>query len=526
MQPNTFTQAMQRIVGIILLMLFTQHLVAQVVEPVRMELSARIDVPAYQTVLFGEKGMMVYYESTETDEQGKRKWYFTKLDTNLREQWVQYVPITDGLVRYEAFSDSTGSVMIFSNAESRRSGPVVYEVLIFNELTSSFQLVGGQLPEKSGIRSVGVSGYRLLLGINLPRFESDLLLFDLTDGSMQSVAHGIAGQSVIQAIEGGDKSGSFFVALKRFENNRMAEDVFLTIGSKGETLGRWSYVADGIYLHSMTLQAGEDGSLVIAGSFDNDRRRTTARAAANANELNFEAKGVFFMRFSLGEPVVASFRSFESFSNIYRALSTDDLIRNRNRITRGRMIGPEPQITFQFYKPRLLAFEGQWIFSAEAFKPQYRFETRMDYDFYGRLVPFTYSVFEGFQFFSTILLSFDNNGNMLWSSDFETRNILLPSLRSSVALIADTNNLVLAYVQNGLLNSKVVGADGSQIGQTEQVKIESTYTNDRLLEENFGAFYHWYGPYYVATANQRISNNRLRTNNPRSIFFIQKIVFE
>lgn len=517
---------MHKTISILFLAIFLRQLSAQVVEPVRIEMPARIDVAAYQTLFFGEKGMMVYYESTETDEQGKRKWYFSKLDTTLREQWLQYVPLTDGLVRFDAHNDSNGAVILFSNSESKKSSSTSYEVLIFNVLNSSFQLVGGNLPEKSTIRGMGVSGNKLLIGINLPKFESDLLLFDLRDGSMQSVSHGITGQSVIHTIEGSQKTNRFQIAVKRFENNRMAEDVFLTINNNGEITDRWSYIADGMYLHSMTLHDGEEGSLIVAGSFDNDRRRATARAAASASELNFEAKGVFFMRFSPNQAVTASFRGFDSFSNIYRALSTDDLIRSRNRINRGRMIGPEPQITFQFYKPRLLAFNDQWIFSAEAFKPQYRFETRMDYDFYGRLVPFTYSVFEGYQFFSTILLSFDSSGNMLWSSDFETRNILLPSLRSSVALIPDSNNIVLAYVLNGMLNSKVVNADGSQLGQNEQVKIESTYTNDRLLEENFASFHPWFGPYFIATANQRISNNRLRTNNPRSVFFVQKIILE
>jgi hypothetical protein len=183
-------------------------------------------------------------------------------------------------------------------------------------------------------------------------------------------------------------------------------------------------------------------------------------------------------------------------------------------------------ITFQFFEPKLIRHQDQFIYSAEAFKPQYRLETRMDYDFYGRLVPFSYSVFEGYNFFSTLVVSFGAEGQLNWSSDFEIRNVLVQRLRRNVSIIPDQTGIVMALMQSGVLTSKIIANDGRQLGQVEQTKVESTFTNDRLLEERFSHINHWYNENYIVSGYQRLSNNRLRTNNPRNVFYLQKLIFE
>ncbi|MDP3446253.1 MAG: hypothetical protein Q8T08_25630, partial [Ignavibacteria bacterium] len=138
----------------------------------------------------------------------------------------------------------------------------------------------------------------------------------------------------------------------------------------------------------------------------------------------------------------------------------------------------------------------------------------------------TYRVFEGYQSFSALITSFDEDGALLWSNDFEMRDVLSPQLRDNVTIRPDSTGIVAAMLQDGILSSKIIGQNGNQLGQTEQTKIENLFTNDRLQEENFSNISWWYDQYYIATGYQRIANNRLRTNNPRSVFYIQKLVFE
>ncbi|MCK9448625.1 MAG: hypothetical protein M0Q41_06565 [Bacteroidales bacterium] len=497
---------------------------SQVLEPVRLEFPSRIDASAYHLELLGTEGMLMFYESTETMEDEKRKWYFSLLDTNFTEKWVQYVPLKDGLVFHSAETYQQTTVFLFVSPEGKRSADA-FEVLRLHHPSASFGLIGGSLPEKALVKGFAVSGNYMLLALNLQKFTSDLLLFDLKQNSMQSIPHNLEGQTVVQYVSSSTDRNSFVVAIKHFDGNKFLGDVFLSFTSQGTLLHQWSYMDETHYIHSLTAFSDSDNSLLVAGSYGFQKRRATPKEASSP-ELSSEAKGMFFIRFIDDQPPKTSFNSFDKFSNIYSALSTDDLIRARQRSARSRSAEQDLHIGFQFYEPKLIRFQDQYVYSAEAFKPKYRYETRMTYDFYGRLVPFTYSIFEGYQFFSALVAAFNDQAEMLWTSDIELRDVLVPRLQKNVNVIADSSSLILTQLQNGILTSKMLDTGGQQLGMIEQMKIENTFTNDKLLEERKAWLQHWYGPYYLATGYQRISNNRLRSHNPRTVFYIQKLILE
>ena len=150
----------------------------------------------------------------------------------------------------------------------------------------------------------------------------------------------------------------------------------------------------------------------------------------------------------------------------------------------------------------------------------------MDYDFYGRLVPYTYSVFEGYQVFAGLAAAFSREGHLEWSTSLELRQLVLPAARSMVSVSADNGTLVMASIQQSVLTSKITDSNGQQLGQPEQARIEPVFAADRILEERYSNLKHWYSNYYLATGYQRINNNKLRTNNPRTVFYLQKLILE
>lgn len=62
----------------------------------------------------------------------------------------------------------------------------------------SFQLFGGSLPDKASVRGAAASHGKLLIGVNLPRYEADILLYDPENLTLTSLGHGIVGQTVVQ----------------------------------------------------------------------------------------------------------------------------------------------------------------------------------------------------------------------------------------------------------------------------------------------------------------------------------------
>ncbi len=501
---------------------------SQVLEPVRTEIPARIDAPGYYKLLLGERGMLHYYESTDFNEDGKRKWFFSLYDTGFREQWTQSLGLMDGYGLAGSVVTSKYAFMLFSTNTSRKSNQRGYELLRFDAGSGTFQLMGSLLPEKAEIQGFTALLNLAFIGVNLPDYQSDLLMINMDQLITTSLSHGISGQNIIQAVQADEKSGKFIVGFKRFTNNRFEEEVFQIYNNEGIQRQTFSYKLDPNYLHSYLLNFDTVGNLIVAGSYDNNAGgRNAAKDAANQDALTFESKGLFFLRFTEQGIETQRFYPFESFGNIYRALPTDELMRARQRQARSKEGARQPaDISFQFFKPRLIQHHDFMVFAAEAFKPQYRLETRMDYDFYGRMVPYTYSIFEGYNYFSALIVAFDQQGNLIWSNDVELRDILLPYLQNVVTVQLDGIDVVASYVTEGVITSKVVGPDGKEKGQTEQVKIESTFANDRLLEENFTDVTYWYDKYFLVSGYQKISNNKLRTDNPRTVYFLQKLVFE
>ncbi len=137
-------------IGILLLMT-TFSAKAQLVEPVRLEIPSRIDVPLYNTIPLAQKGVLLFYESNELTDEGKRKWFFNLFDTDFNEQWLQYVGVTDGLVLVNTQQISNQTLFLFAVPENKKSRVSRYEILKFEHVSNSFQLLGGTLPEKSRV---------------------------------------------------------------------------------------------------------------------------------------------------------------------------------------------------------------------------------------------------------------------------------------------------------------------------------------------------------------------------------------
>lgn len=500
---------------------------AQLVAPSRIEIPARIDVPSYQKVLLGEKGFLLFFESTEITEEGKRKWNFTLYDTNFQEQWVQNVVVTNG---WGCFATTTGSgqaMFLFTQIEGRKSDNAGYEVLKFDLNENHFQLFGGSLPEKAKIVGFASIDNSALIGVNLDKYQTDLLLYDMDHFSVKSLPHGLSGQTLIQNITADTLAKQFLIGFKRFDSKRFKEEVFQVFDTQGQQILSVPLTTSPYFLHSYLLSGEKKGTLIAIGSYDNSEgRRNSIGETADQDALTFSSKGLFFIRIDASGVQQQRYHPFEGFTNIYKALSKDDLMRTRQRQSRSGDKKSRNDIAFQFYKPRLHQIGNNYLFAAEAFKPQYRIETRMDYDFYGRLVPFTYSIFEGYNYFSGLIAGFNKQGDLLFSNDVELRDLLLQRLQSVVDVYSDSTDIVASFVRKGILTSKIMDQNGKELGQIEQTKVESLFSNDRVTEENYSEINWWYGTNFLISGYQRITNNKLRSDNPRNVLYLQKMHLE
>lgn len=505
---------------------FTNSLKIQSYAPVRMELSARMEAPSYHVESMGENGLILFYESNEINELQKRKWYFSLIDTTLTEKWVQTVPLTDGMTYHSSGKNNEKYVMLFSADSKAKIQSVNYEIITYDNLQQQFNLIGGTIPEKAEIAGFASNGNTALMAINLPKLKSDFLFFDLKKGSIVSVSNPIEGKVLIKDIKPVNYGTLYVASIIQETDDNELNNYFIVFDRFGNIIRKFIFNdPNKRYIHSFTYayDPSTDGVIVI-GSFDNVTEKKEKLKQIESDES--EAAGLFFLKFSEKQAGQSNFVEFKEFRNIYSALSEEDLMQVRQQQARTKNEKPpKPNVAFMLFNPELLQVNNKLIYIAEAFRPQYRIESRIEYDFYGRPIPYSYSVFEGYHFFTAIAGAFNSEGEFAWSYSFEIPDMISFYLQPHILLQPDSSDLVFCVINKGLLNSTVIGIDGEEIGSTEQTKIVSDFSNDRLLEEDYTTVTYWYGTYYLGMGYQKISNNKLRDNNPRTVFYLSKLNF-
>lgn len=498
---------------------------AQEYEPVRMELPARIDSKSYGLELMNKNGALLFYEGQNLDENNKRGWYFSKLDTNLIEQWVRVVSLSEGMRIHKILSSSERIIVLFLNNNGKKQDPIPYEIVTYNIRTEKFSLMGGDFPAQADVNTIAAIDDRLLIGINLSENLADLLFFNLSKGELKTLELLAEDKYIIQEIIPMFEEKKFGVFVKSFGNKRFESDVFLILSSNGQLLNSYEITDEQFrYLASVGMFS-YNNDIIAIGSYE--REKSKPQTLKNAKEaLGREAAGLFFLQLKPNGQTSIKYHPFSSLPNIDIALASDDLMRFRQQQARGKESLEDSDIAFQFYKPQIIKQDSLFIFSAEAFRPRYRVESRIDYDFYGRPIPYTYTIFEGYQFFNSVLVSFDRFGEVNWLNTFQIRDLISFELDQHIFVSIVDNEVLSAAYYNGLLQSKLINLGGEVVGDAMKTNLDLRFSNDRLLEEKYGKLIHWYGNYFIVTANQKISNSRLVRDNPRSVFFLQKVAFE
>lgn len=493
----------------------------------RLEMPSKIDAPVYHLETLEENGLLLFYESNEINDEGNRRWYFSLYNTQLEEEWLQFVALKDGMVFKDLQKKDKWVYMLFYLSEKNKDNLPGFQLLTFNTEDDSFSLFSGSLPDKAEIFGFEMGIKHALIMLNLKRYQTDALMLNLSDGSLKSIPLQTLDQCIPQALTYDQATGYFILALKQYESNRFDSDLFLVLDEAGNEMLRYVFNdPQERFLHSFVFHFDEEGSLVVIGSY-NDRDRRDQRISEGSTDVQNEAVGLFFISLTGQGVNIHNHYDFKNFTDIYSSLSVQDLMRARQRQARSRRESTDVPIhvAFQFYGQQLINQQATLIYAAEAFRPQYRTETRMEYDFYGRPIPYTYTIFEGFNFFNYLMAGFDKQGKLIWNNDFEMRDMLSYNLKDNILAFPDSSTILLAYNNNGRITSKMISQDQT-IGAVEQIRNDTFYPTDRIQEENFSGIKHWYDHYFITYGYQRIANNRLRENNLRSVFYINKLAFD
>lgn len=495
----------------------------QKLQPVRLEVPSDINVESFHVEVMGKKGVLIFYESNEITSDNQRKWFFGLFNTALKQQWLKFIPLEDKQEFIKAQKADSKLFLLFRNTTRGRTDEGSYEIVSYNMLSNAFSKVTGTFPAKAEIAGFEVIGNTGCLALNIKQQETDLLFIDLTTGDINPVHLLPEDESYVLKLQADKNNKKFYVALKMIKDNRYMSDGIIKLSSGG--IIEMTYDIE--VLEPLKTLLGyvfvplKDDKLKVFGTYDIITQRVSSfKDLVDPDEA--KSAGMYYLEFEKGTQTKLKFYDFLSFDNIYGSLSNRSVEYKKSA---GEGKSQEKKLTAYYYlfDPQVMKPNNQYIFSVEVYKPYYTTETRMDYDYYGRPIPYTYQVFGGYDFYDVIVVGLSEDGEMIWNNDFAIDDLRTRSLDRTSIVFNDDEFVSIAYVNNGKINLQTIEGP-VDIGKVE-TPIKTKFERDRISDDEFDRIEHWYDEYFLIYGYQRLKNRAMEDQSTRTAFYVNKIAY-
>ncbi|MBN1340501.1 MAG: hypothetical protein JXA03_14320 [Bacteroidales bacterium] len=489
---------------------------AQSDPPLRLETEVKSDDASYRIVPCGNNGLILFYESTLTEEE-RKIWIFVFYDVNLHEKWKTEVPLDKQVGFAKDAFNGTHAHIIF-HAPDRKKANNNYQIVRIETGSGETEVFGGNVPDKSLIRDFRLMGSMALIGYNGEKY-SGIIAHDLKAAEQKDFFQNDSTFSQIECIYSDTARNTIWAVFNNFYSKTL---FYFTVIQFEQGSGRVTryYLppSEGKKCNTAALTVLDDGNLLVIGTYDNTKNRDTDIK----NYFSNEATGFFTTKIENGSIGSPSYYNFIDFENITGYLKASEFMNARKKANKK---GAENlSLDYDLLIHDIYSHHGLFYFIAEGFYEEYHTVTNTYYDYYGRPMPLSYSVFDGYRYFNTFVTCFDGDGKKKWDNGLEIFNILAFDLKKMVTVFFDSTSLVLAYNREGKIAAKIID-EGETIEGTDYFPLEASYANDRIIEDKKSIMVPWYGNYFLCYGFQTIRNDSFIGKERRLVFYLNKVAF-
>lgn len=501
---------------------------AQQVETSRFEVERWSKNQDCRFVSFGEQGGMMVTATDKADEEKNQLWNFITLDTSLYDLKSDLIPLPERYALFDAKSSDRWAAFVFVNEKKQKTDSVVFWVVTYNRVEQEFNTFWGRLPERSTLQSIALIDGTLMLSVNGRTGNGFLSQYDLDSHSQRTITPAINNDYVLFQLAVVPESKEFVLAVREFVEKRYKATCFFVYSRNGTLLQSHRFEnGENAGLGRMCYAFDSAHRLMVYATLERESNRKVT-AEGMTEDFSREAVGVIWIKFATAGTQSKTYL-FKNLPDIDEALTSGDRLRVKEellRMQKGKK-KEKGEIAFQFYTPRLVEFGGYKVFAAEAFQPVFHTETRMEYGYYGfyGTFPVTYTIFDGYDFFSEILLAFDDEGELKWHNTLRFDNDLCEELSSHAVEAVALDELLVSSPSHNTLRYEVFDTDGARLLNQQTLPLDFLYRTDLFDEEYDAGISPWYGERFLIHGCQIVQNPALR-NTRRTVFYLQKIQYE
>ena len=491
---------------------------------IRMEVTSG-NTDNFHMVPMGQNGLLVFYETNQINDQGKRLWYFALFDIHLKQKWLRPVPLTDRLY-YIKQKQTDGEVyFVFRHSDKLKKGTGYYDILMYNKKEQSFKSIRGSMPLKVQIADFAVQGKMLCMGLNLTDNKADALFVNTATGAINVVHLNELQKVAVDGVFSNNSAGNIVIVANSLDTKSTIRHIVYSFRSDGTAVQKVdiSYFDPMSRLDKFTLAEASGNNLKFFGAY-----HITAKGgflSGNNNEDNPDTEGFFYLSIENGKQKDLRQFNFLDFKNIQGTFMQSEYHRSNKGKKKASEEHPGTVSLLDITHPFVFRTRDGFIVAADAYLPYYKSESHMEYDFYGNMYPTNYRVFAGYQFYDIILAGFTREGKMMWDNDFPMQNILSYKIENKALVYPDSTITTLAYVTGGQIITQDIYRD-KKLDSREKINIASRYSRDRPVGGGESKLVHWYDKYFLVYGYQQLKNRALQNQPLRTVFYINKVALQ
>ena len=459
------------------------------------------------TIINGEEdGLGVIIESFR--KVGKQlEWTFVKLDGNLEEEWQKNfnVNISSRLLGYEY---AEGKYYVLASASQYRTE----ELLVFEiedekvrkfEITTVFPI---------SLDYFEVIGETLLLGgtVNL---KPVIITYNVNEKKPKVLPGFYENRNNIMDIIIDDDESMFTVVMRE------------RLVTKQYTTRAKTFTSDGLLVQDVLIEPGERRNLIDASSttFDNGIQ---LMAGAHSKKSTSYSKGLYLAKFVNGRQQFIRYHQYADLQNFFGYLNSKKEKRIKKRIEKRKSLGKKNKFNYRLVVHDILEREdGINILVGEAYYPRYSNSTTYANPYFNSG---NASGFLGYKYTHAIVVAFDANGEILWDHSFKIRDVLTYSLDKFIAINMVEDDIVLMYLEENEIRTKVVARSDVVEGQTfTPVKLNDQQEEVRSRDPEIEGLEPWVEGSFYAYGIHSVSKSQSSVfGGSRKVFYINKILYD
>ena len=488
----------------------------------RVEIDTKSDEARFRVVPCGDAGAAMFYKTTVAEDM-YTFWIFILYNKILNESWKKDIPLFDNMSYADHVIQGNYLYCFFFDAEKKKSEEYNFQLLKLRLDEGSYELFSGLLPLDSKFLDFKVFGDQVVVGLSLEEKHAGIFTFNLNSRDIKAQVEMTGRPSRVESIYIDEENQRCMAVLNVYETKTSYYLLLYEFGLDGQELGTLQIIPEpGKKFNSGKVAMLSGDARILFGTYG------VVNGASIDDKDYFvrEAAGFYTMNITDPDNIVLRHQNFLDLENMTGYLKSKEYMTAKKKAERKDEDDKEKfSVNYDMLLHDVVERDSLFYFVGEAYYEHYHTVTNTYYDYYGRAVPVSYSVFDGYRYFNAFISCYDHNGNKLWDNGMEIFNILTFDLFKRVVVFFSGDEVVMAYNREGKISAKII--DGPRvIDGVDNFPLETTYINDKVIEDTRSNMVHWYDNYFLAYGFQTIRNNALGDRSKRTVFYINKVGFQ